>query len=83
MAVINLQIQYPDGVLKDIVALPIDQVKFESHFNISLTSLGDNPQVTYLYWLAWHAEKRTKATDLEFDEWLETIEGIGAADEKK
>lgn len=83
MALINLQIQYPGDVVKDVTALPIDQVKFEEHFNISLTSLGDKPQITYLYWLAWHSEKRTKATDLDFDAWLETIEGLGSVEEKK
>jgi hypothetical protein len=39
--------------------------------------------MTHLYWLAWHAEKRMKATTLEFDAWLETIEGIGASEGKK
>jgi hypothetical protein len=83
MSVINLQIHYPEGVTKTVSALPIDQVKFEEHFSIPLTALSDKPQVTHLYWLAWHSEKRTKSTDLDFDAWLETIEGLGEADAKK
>jgi hypothetical protein len=83
MAIINLLIEFPDGTNREVQALPIDQVKFESEFNVSLSSLANNAKMTHLYWLAWHAEKRMKSTDLEFDAWLETIEGIGASEAKK
>jgi hypothetical protein len=83
MAIINLLIEFPDGTSKEIQALPIDQVKFESEFEVSLSSLANNAKMTHLYWLAWHAEKRMKATDLDFDPWLETIAGIGATEAKK
>ena len=83
MAIINLLIEFPDGTSKEVQALPIDQVKFESQFEMSLSSLAKDAKMTHLYWLAWHAEKRMKATPLEFDEWLETIAGIGATEQKK
>ena len=83
MAIINLLVEFPDGTTREVQALPIDQVKFESEFNVSLSSLANNAKMTHLYWLAWHAEKRMKSTDLEFDAWLETIEGIGASEAKK
>jgi len=83
MAIINLLIEFPDGTSKEVQALPIDQVKFESEFDVSLSSLANNAKMTHLYWWAWHAEKRMKATDLDFDGWLATIEGIGATEAKK
>jgi hypothetical protein len=83
MAIINLLVEFPDGTSKEIQALPIDQVKFESEFDVSLSSLATSAKMTHLYWLAWHAEKRMKATTLEFDAWLETIDGIGASEAKK
>lgn len=27
-------------------------------------------------WLAWHVQKRTKKTDLDFDSWMALVESI-------
>jgi hypothetical protein len=45
MAIINLLIEFPDGTSKEVQALPIDQVKFESEFDVSLSSLERNSVV--------------------------------------
>jgi hypothetical protein len=40
-------------------------------------------KLTHLLFLAWHVESRTKATALEFEAWLETVEAVEAAEAKK
>jgi hypothetical protein len=77
---INLHIDYDGGVGKDIVANAADMVAFEDKFGISIAALGAEPKVSYLYFLAWHSEKRTGATTESFEKWLEKIEAVGAGD---
>lgn len=74
---LNLQVNFANGTAKEITASVPDIVAFESKYDIALAHLNKNPKTTYLLWLAWHAEKRTKATELDFDAWLETVEGMG------
>lgn len=83
MAAINLQINFVDGTTVEASAVAIDQIKFESHFNLSLAKLATDMMLTHLYWLAWHTQVRTKATALEFEPWAETVEGIEVADSPK
>lgn len=77
---INLHIDYEGGVGKDIIANAADMVAFEDKFNVSVAALAQNPKVSYLYFLAWHSEKRTGATKDNFEKWLESIETVGAGD---
>ncbi len=79
---INLFITYPGQQPKQVVAIAPEIVAFESHFNTSVTSLEKEVRYTYLCFLAWHVEKRTKATDLDFDSWVNTIELV-TGEEKK
>jgi hypothetical protein len=80
---INLQITYNSGETKVVSANAADIVAFETHFELSIARLEQNVKLTHLLYLAWHAEKRTKATDKSFEEWLETVDGIEAEDSKK
>lgn len=57
-------------------AIPADLVAFEREFSKSITSIQSDVYLTDLLWLAWHAEKRTNATGLEFDAWVETVETV-------
>lgn len=77
---INLHIDYDGGVSKDIIANAADLVAFEDKFNVSVASLGNEPKVSYLYFLAWHSEKRTGATTESFEKWLEKVAMVGAGD---
>lgn len=77
---INLHIQFEDGTEKDITAGAADLVAFEDKFNISVVNLGNDPRMSWLLYLAWHSESRTKATKLGYEEWLETVGEIGASD---
>jgi len=74
---INLQIQFEDGKSKDVVCNAADLVAFEDKFNVSIAAIGAETRLSHLLYLAWHSEKRTKATDKPFDAWLETVDSVG------
>jgi len=80
---INLQITLTDETVKQVKAVAADLVAFETKFDLSVARLEKNVKLTHLLFLAWHAEHRTKQTALDFDAWLENVEGIGLADSKK
>lgn len=80
---INLQLSFADGTTKVVTAGAADIVAFEQHFDLSIARLEQNVKLTHLFYLAWHSEKRTKATDKSFDQWLEDIAGIEAEQVKK
>ena len=74
----NLHITYADGTKAEVVTSPADIVAFEAKFEIGVSRLNQDPKMTYIYFLAWHAAKRTKATSLDFEAWVETIEEVSS-----
>lgn len=80
---INLQIKFADQTEKTITATAADLIAFESEFNLSVAKLENEVRLTHLLFIAWHAEKRTKTTGLEFQPWVETVESIEAKETKK
>ena len=80
---INLQITYEDTTVKEVTAIAADLVAFESKFDLSIARLEKDVKLTHLLYIAWHVEKRTKDTGLDFEPWVETVAGIGIADTKK
>lgn len=79
----NLLIKFADGTEKETKATPADIVAFESHFSLSVAKLQSEIRLTHVFYLGWHSEKRTKATDLEFEAWLETIDIVELVAPKK
>lgn len=79
----NLLIKFADGTEKAVAASPADIVAFESKFDLSVAKLQSEIRLTHVFFLGWHAEKRTKATDLEFEPWLETINVVELVAPKK
>lgn len=75
----NLLVKYLDGSEKEVTGRASDIVAFESRFDLSITALEKSLKLTHLFFLAWHSEKRTEATKLDFEKWLETVEGVEAA----
>ena len=71
---LNLQITFLDGETVTVSAIAADLVAFESHFDMSVASLADKVRLTHLFFLAWHVLKRTKKTELPFDEWIESVQ---------
>lgn len=80
---INLQLTYLDGTDKPITAVAADLIAFEAKFDLSIARLDKEVKLTHLLYIAYNVEKRTKATDLDFDSWVETVAGIEAKAAKK
>lgn len=79
---IQLEIVYADGTTKDVSAVAVDLMRFEAHFDMSIAGLS-TPKLTHLFFLAYSVEKRTKATELEFEPWVETIQVVREGSSKK
>jgi hypothetical protein len=82
MEPLNLQIQFIDGTSQDVSTTAADYIKFETHFDKSIAALGDDVRLTYMFFLAWAASKRTGKTELQFDDWAETVSMVGDTDPK-
>ena len=82
---INLRVEFSDkpGEPKEVLCLASDMVKFESHFDISIANLEKELKITHLLYLAWASEVRTKSTAKTFDEWVDEVETITAAEDPK
>jgi len=74
---INLHVQFEDNTSKDITCNAADLVAFENEFNVAVSQLGAQSKLGHLLYLAWHSEKRTKSTELSYDDWLGTVASIG------
>lgn len=77
---ITLRVTFLNGQSKEVVCSASDLVKFENHFNISISKLEEELKISYLLFLVHSAETRTKATTLDFESWLETVESVGASE---
>jgi hypothetical protein len=83
MSAINLQINFVDGTTDKVLVVAIDQIRFESNFNISIAKLGTEMMLTHLYWMAWQVQHRTKKTALEFEVWAESVDSVEVNDSPK
>lgn len=83
MSAINLQINFVDGSTAEVSAVAIDQIKFESNFDISLSKIASEAKLTHIYWLAWQVQTRLKETSLDFEAWAETVDFVGVGDSPK
>jgi hypothetical protein len=77
---ITLRVTFLDGTTKEVTCSASDLVKFENHFNISVSKIENDLKISYLLFLVHAAEFRTKATTLDFDSWLDLVESVGASD---
>lgn len=80
---INLQITFNTGETKEIVANAADMVAFEDKYSTSVSTLSTDPRMSYMFFLAWHSQKRTGETKDSFEKWLDTIEMVGAGADPK
>ena len=78
----QLEVEFADGVKKDVQVVMSDMVRFEAQFSLSIAKLGQEMKVTHLLWLAWAALTRQKQVTTEFDTWVENVVSIGAVDPK-
>ena len=80
---VNLQLTFNNGETKDIIANAADMVAFEEKYQVSIQTLSTDPKISYMFFLAWHSQKRTGQTTDTFEKWLETIESVGAGADPK
>lgn len=67
---------------KVVSGIAADIVAFETKFDMSMSRLQNDVKLTHLMFLAWHVEHRTKATGKAFEEWVNDVEMVAAADPK-
>jgi hypothetical protein len=77
---ITLRVTFLNGETKEVICSASDLVKFENHFNISVSKIEKEVKISHLLFLVHASETRTKATALDFDTWLETVDSVGASE---
>lgn len=84
MEPINLQIEFLDeSEPVKVKAIAADLIAFEARFDLSVSKLGSDVRLTHMFFLGWHACKRSKLTELEFEPWTETVSMVREAEVKK
>jgi hypothetical protein len=79
---IRMTVTPKKGETHDATAEPQDLIAFEREFSKSVAKLQENIFLTDLFWLAWHVERRSKNTGLDFEEWVASVDDIGVAEEQ-
>jgi hypothetical protein len=80
---INLQVTYIDGTSAECSATAADLVAFEARFDLSVARLEKEVRLTHMFFLAWHALKRTGQTADDFDKWVELVSMVSEGEPKK
>ena len=75
----TLRAVYLDGLIVDVQITASDIVAFELKFEVALDRIE---KFAHICFIAWHAEKRVKHTDLDFESWLETLEMVEFGDDE-
>ena len=77
---ITLRVTFLNGETKEVICSASDLVKFENHYEISVSKIEQDVKISHLLFLVHASETRTKATALDFDTWLETVDSVGASE---
>lgn len=77
---ITLRVTFLNGETKEVICSASDLVKFENHYQISVSKIENDVKISHLLFLVHASETRTKATTLDFDTWLETVDSVGASE---
>jgi hypothetical protein len=80
---INLLIKFVDGSSREVTAIVSDLMKFEDKFDKSVADFAKGVRLSWLVFIAWTAETRTKATSLEFDVYADSIAAVEVPEVKK
>jgi hypothetical protein len=80
---INLRVNFIDGTSEEVTALAVDLIAFESHFDMSVASMGKEVRLTHLFFLAYNVLRRTgKTGDDSFEKWAESVSMVMEASGK-
>ena len=80
---INLRVTYIDETTVECSAIAADLIAFEARFDLSVARLGDEVRLTHMFFLAWHALKRTGQAADDFEKWVESVSMVSEAPTKK
>jgi len=80
---INLRVTYIDETSVECSAIAADLIAFEARFDLSVARLEKEVRLTHMFFLAWHALKRTGQTADEFEKWVESVAMVSEASTKK
>jgi hypothetical protein len=80
---INLLIKFIDGTSREAVAIVADLMAFEDKFDKSVSDFSKGVRLSWLVFIAWRSEVRTKSTTLDFDAYAETIQSVEVPEIKK
>jgi len=80
---INLLIKFVDGSSREVQAIVSDLMAFEDRFDKSVADFQKGVRLSWLVFIAWKAETRTKQTTLEFEAYAELISAIEVPEVKK
>ena len=74
---IDLSVKTTGQDARAVTIGPADIIRFERQYGVGVTQFsGEGMRYEWLAYLAWTALKREKATTLDFDPWLDTIEEL-------
>jgi hypothetical protein len=80
---INLQVTYIDETTAECSAIASDLIAFEARFDLSVARLEKEIRLTHMFFLAWHALKRTGKTGEDFEKWVESVSIVTEGKQKK
>jgi hypothetical protein len=80
---INLLIKFVDGESREVTAIVSDLMAFEDKFDKSVADFQTGVRLSWLVFIAWKAESRTKQTMLDFEAYAETISAVEVPEVKK
>jgi hypothetical protein len=80
---IVLKIEFADDTTKEVSTSAADLIAFEERFDMSIAQLEKNIRMTHLFFLAWHASKRTGGTKDDFEKWVDGVAMVTIGDVKK
>lgn len=80
---ISLKVTFLDESQADVTAVASDLIAFEERFDMSVSALEKNVRMTHLFFIAWHATKRTGGTKDDFEKWIEGVAMVSIGDVKK
>ena len=80
---INLLLTFIDDTSREVTAIIADLMAFEDKFDKSVSDFGSGVRLSWLVYIAWTAETRTKMTTLDYEKYAESIKAVQVPEVKK
>ena len=72
----DFEVEYADGRKVAASARPKDFVAFERQYGMSVAAFSKDPQMEWVYYLAWAALHRLRQEPADFDGFLDVVEDV-------